>query len=419
MTPEEKENIRQVKDRYQIIGFDEKLYAALSNALKAARTNAPVLILGENGVGKENIAKIIHGNSKRKNHPFIAIDCGAIPEGTMSSELFGHKKGAFTGADDNRKGYFEQVNGGTIFLDEIADMPLTTQTSLLRILEYGEFLPVGSSIPQKCDVRIIAATNKNLYQLIADGKFRQDLFHRLFCISVNVPALRERKNDIPLLFAYFAEKVADEYQCAPISLTDEAEEILKDFPWPGNIRELKNVVSRISTLETKRTIDGELLQSYLQYPSLSRLLPSVIQPGHQSDMRYDQDALRQEVTSLRDRLQKLEEHYTATICKIYEWMSGNSPASATDVAPVVPALPAPSASDTAREAPINVEATEVPDMEEAATETVKTDNRSREEFLRDRILAALERNNGNREATAKEVGISTRTLYRKLKEYGH
>lgn len=419
MTPEEKENIKQVKDRYQIVGFDEKLYAALSNALKAATTNVPVLVLGENGVGKENIAKIIHGNSKRKNHPFISVDCGAIPEGTMNSELFGHVKGAFSDAYEDRKGYFEQVDGGTIFLDEVADMPIQTQNSLLRILENGEYMRVGSSVLRKCNVRIIAATNKDLYQLIAEGKFRQDLFYRLFCISINVPALRERKDDIPILFTYFAEKVADEYKCDPISLTDEAEEILKNFPWPGNIRELRNVVSRISSLETKRLIDGELLQSYLQYKPLTRLLPSVILPGHQSDLRYDQDALRQEVASLRDRLQKLEDHYTATICKIYEWMSGNSPASATDVAPVVPALPAPSASDTAREAPINVEATEVPDMEEAATETAKTDNRSREEFLRDRILAALERNNGNREATAKEVGISTRTLYRKLKEYGH
>lgn len=418
MTPEEKEIIRQIKDRYQIVGFDEKLYSALSTALKAARTNVPVLVLGENGVGKENIAKIIHGNSKRKNNPFISVDCGAIPEGTMNSELFGHKKGSFTSADENRKGYFEQVNGGTIFLDEIADMPLATQTSLLRILEYGEFFPVGSSTPQKCDVRVIAATNKDLYQMIADGKFRQDLFFRLFGIAINMPALRERKDDIPILFTYFAEKVAEEYKCEPIALTDEAEEILKDFPWPGNIRELRNLVSRISTLETQRTIDGELLKSYLQYKPITRLLPSVILPGKQSDMRYDQDALRQEVASLRDRLQKLEDHYSATICKIYEWMSGPSNASSAEVTPVVHALPAPSHTDSDYEAPINVEATEVPDVETPAVEATKGDNRSREEFLRDRILAALERNHGNREATAKEVGISTRTLYRKLKEYG-
>lgn len=418
MTPEEKEDIRKIKDRYQIIGFDEKLYTALSFALKAATTNVPVMILGENGVGKENIAKLIHENSKRKNKPFISVDCGAIPEGTMNSELFGHERGAFSGAFESRKGYFEQVDGGTIFLDEIADMPIQTQNSLLRILENGEYLRVGSSELRKCNVRVIAATNKDLYQMIAEGKFRQDLFYRLYCISINMPALRERKDDIPILFTYFAEKVADEYQCDPISLTPEAEEILKEFPWPGNIRELRNLVSRISTLETERTIDGELLQSYLQYKPVSRLLPSVIVPGKQADMRYEQDALRKEVALLRERLQKLEDHYSSTICKIYEWMSGSTNAAQPADTPVMHALPAPSHPDSDYEGPINVEATEVPDVETPAAEVAKGDNRSREEFLRDRILAALEKNHGNREATAKEVGISTRTLYRKLKEYG-
>lgn len=418
MTPEEKEKIRQAKGRYQIIGFDEKLYKALSIALKAAHAKEPVLILGENGVGKENIAKIIHDHSIRKNKPFISVNCGAIPEGTMNSELFGHEKGAFTGAIENRKGYFEQVDGGTIFLDEVADMPLSTQNSLLRILEYGEFFRVGSSSLQKCDVRVVAATNKDLYQLMVDGKFRQDLYYRICVIPIEMPALRERKDDIPILFTYFADKIADEYRCEPITLTEDAKEMLKNLPWPGNIRELRNLVNRISTLETNRTINGEILKSYLISEPVTKQLPTIVTPGQQSDIRYDQEALRQEVTMLRSRLDKLENEYKEALLKLFEMISSSHDGPASDVTPIIHALPAPSATDSHYEAPINVEATEIPSIESPVEEVSKSDNRTREEFLRDRILSALERNNGNREATAKEVGISTRTLYRKLKDYG-
>src|SRR5215218_45101 len=245
-------NIQEIKQRFEIIGNSPLLNIALETAVKVAATDITVLINGESGVGKEAFSKIIHGLSNRKHGPFIAVNCGAIPEGTIDSELFGHEKGSFTGAHDLRKGYFETVNGGTIFLDEIGELPLGTQARLLRVLESGEFIRVGSSKVQKTDVRVIAASNKDLLQLVDQNKFREDLYYRLNTVPIRVPALRDRKEDIPLLFRKFAVDFAEKYRTGPVQLDEEARNRLINYPWPGNVRELKNIAEQISVLSTDK-----------------------------------------------------------------------------------------------------------------------------------------------------------------------
>jgi len=256
-------NIQEIKNRFGIVGLSSKLDHALEVAIQVAPTNLTVLITGESGVGKEVFSKIIHQNSPRRHNYFIAVNCGAIPPGTIDSELFGHEKGAFTGASEARKGYFEVVNGGSIFLDEVAELPLETQVRLLRVLETGEFIRVGSSKVQKTDVRVIAATNVNLYTAIEKGKFREDLFYRLNTVPIRIPALRERKEDIPLLFKKFALDFSEEYRIPPVKLTEEAEQFLINYRWPGNIRQLKNFTEQVSILEKNRIIDAEAVLKYL------------------------------------------------------------------------------------------------------------------------------------------------------------
>ena len=257
------ENISLAKQRFGIIGEDSTLNLAISRALLVAETDLPVLIYGENGVGKESISKIIHFYSKRKNNNFIAINCGAIPQGTIDSELFGHEKGSFTGAVEKRKGYFEEASNGTIFLDEIGEMPLETQTKLLRVLENDEILHVGSSKVQKINVRIIAATNVNLLKSVKDGKFREDLYYRLNCVNINIPPLRERGNDVLFLAYKFSNDFAFQYKMAPIKFTVEAEELLLKYQFPGNIRQLRNIIGQISIFEKNKEIDFSTLQKYL------------------------------------------------------------------------------------------------------------------------------------------------------------
>ena len=269
-------NTKQAKQRFGIVGNNDKLERALDVSLQVAPTDISILVIGESGTGKENIPKIIHQNSKRKHNPFIAVNCGAIPEGTIDSELFGHEKGSFTGAHDSRKGYFEAANGGTIFLDEVAELPLQTQVRLLRVLETGEFIKVGSSKVLKTDVRIIAATNENIQQAINKGKFREDLFYRLSTVPINIPPLRERKEDVHLLFRKFAADFAEKYRMPTIQLNSDAVNALIGYSWPGNIRQLKNITEQISVIEKEREVNAETLLRYLPEKATHSNLPMVI-----------------------------------------------------------------------------------------------------------------------------------------------
>src|SRR5690606_31816418 len=276
------ESVQAIKQRFEIIGNDPKLNRAIEKAIQVAPTDISVLVTGESGVGKENIPRIIHALSHRKHGKYIAVNCGAIPEGTIDSELFGHEKGAFTGATGTREGYFEVANGGTIFLDEVGELPLTTQVRLLRVLENGEFIKVGSSQVQKTNVRIVAATNVNMYDAIQKGKFREDLYYRLSTVEIMLPPLRDRKDDIHLLFRKFAADFAHKYKMPPIRLNEPAVQYLQKYRWPGNIRQLRNVAEQISVLETNRDISAETLQSYLPVEGMN--LPTVI-----NDKRTESD----------------------------------------------------------------------------------------------------------------------------------
>jgi transcriptional regulator with PAS, ATPase and Fis domain len=266
-----KMDLQSIKNRFGIIGNSPSLNHALNIATQVANTDLSVLINGESGVGKEVFSQIIHALSARKHNSFIAVNCGAIPEGTIDSELFGHEKGSFTGAVDSRKGYFETVNGGTIFLDEIGEMPLGTQARLLRVLEAGEYIRVGSSKVQKTDVRVIAATNKELIESAQTGKFREDLYYRLNTVPIRVPSLRDRKEDIPLLFRKFVSDFSDKYKSVPVQLDDEAKNVLINYPWPGNVRELKNIAEQISVLSTDKILNGNKLKSFLPEHNYSRM----------------------------------------------------------------------------------------------------------------------------------------------------
>jgi transcriptional regulator with PAS, ATPase and Fis domain len=300
------DHLQPIKQRYGIIGNDPKLNRALDKAVRVAPTDITVLITGESGVGKENIPKIIHQNSHRKHGPYFAVNCGAIPEGTIDSELFGHEKGSFTGAAATRKGYFEVADGGTLFLDEVGELPLTTQVRLLRVLENGEFLKVGSSKVQKTDVRIVAATNKNLLKLIEEGKFREDLYYRLNTVEIDLPPLRERGSDIHLLFRKFAADFAQKYGKPAIRLTPEAVAVLESYDWPGNIRQLRNIVEEISVMEENRMIDAETLKKYL--PDFKKSLPSIV-PSETAhfDFNKDREMIYKLIFDLKKELDYLKE----------------------------------------------------------------------------------------------------------------
>lgn len=390
--------IQSVKQRYNIIGDDPKLNHALDTALQVAPTDLSVLVTGESGVGKEVIPQIIHNNSPRKHGPYIAVNCGAIPEGTMDSELFGHEKGAFTGAIETRKGYFEVANGGTIFLDEVADLPLATQVRLLRVLQSGEFIKVGSSKVQKTNVRVVAATNVNIQVAMQQGKFREDLYYRLATIPISIPALRERKNDIYLLFRKFAVDFADANHIPPVKLTRDAQLLLREYPWPGNIRQLKSVAEQISILETDREIDEATLAKYL--PEQTNLsLPVPTSNAYSANFMNDRDVifsmlgnLKKEVIELKGRL----DHISSPDNVVVE---------SQDVLPTH--------RDDAKQV-VN----EYVIHEEVKDEEPQEDNLSIEDRSVDLIKKCLKKYRGKRRPAAKELGISERTLYRKIQEYG-
>jgi transcriptional regulator with PAS, ATPase and Fis domain len=414
------ESVQAIKQRFEIIGNDPKLNRAVEKAIQVAPTDISVLVTGESGVGKENIPKIIHALSHRKHGKYIAVNCGAIPEGTIDSELFGHEKGSFTGATGTREGYFEVANGGTIFLDEVGELPLTTQVRLLRVLENGEFIKVGSSQVQKTNVRIVAATNVNMFDAIEKGKFREDLFYRLSTVDIMLPPLRDRKEDIHLLFRKFAADFAHKYKMPPIKLEEEAIQFLLKYRWSGNIRQLRNVAEQISVLETKREISSQTLLSYL--PIENQNLPSVIgTKKSESDFSNEREILYKVLFDMKSDLNdlkkltlelmqngssKVQETNKGLIQKIY----GNSEENTIfEEKPRVEMIPTQN----------NLIAEEFEDDDNYLfAETVdEEETLSLEAKEIELIKKSLERNKGKRKAAADELGISERTLYRKIKQY--
>ena len=398
-------NLNSIKQRYGIIGFDPALDRAIDVAVQVARTDLSVLITGESGVGKENFPRIIHDNSRRKNGQYIAVNCGAIPEGTIDSELFGHEKGAYTGAVDLRRGYFESVDGGTIFLDEVADLPLSTQIRLLRVLENGEFIRVGSSKVLKTNVRVVAATNVDIADRIAKGKFRSDLYYRLNSVPIHVPALRERKGDIYPLFMKFATDFSAQYSSPPIQLDEVAQRMLREYRWPGNIRQLKHVTEQISLLEKERVVTAEVLSTYLTDPigsNLPALLPSESENSEnfQRKVVFKIMGMQHEIDELKGIVKQL--------------ISGSMPASDKS-------LHEYKLHDNELDLEISHEqrAPAVADLPGYTNAIViPEDDLSINNVEKNTISKALELNGGNRKQAAKELGISERTLYRKIKEYG-
>ncbi len=396
--------IQQVKQRFGIIGNNEALSRDIDIAIQVAPTDLSVLITGESGVGKESFPQIIHQYSKRKHGQYIAVNCGAIPEGTIDSELFGHEKGAFTGAIGERKGYFGEANGGTIFLDEVGELPLSTQARLLRVLESGEFLKVGSSKVQKTDVRVVAATNVNLLQAIYDGRFREDLYYRLNTIPIQVPSLRDRGDDVILLFKKFAHDFAEKYRMPSIQLTDGAKDVLLDYTWPGNVRQLKNITEQISIIETNRDIDAKILKTYLPSSNINRL-PAITGKNDHKNYESERELLytvlfdmRQEVSELK----KVVHTLMADRNNIKHVPTDVSTNNVTTLPTIIHSVKSPMSSSI-----------DAPMVEEYVEEPLSLD-----EVEREMIRKALERHHGKRKNAAQDLNISERTLYRKLKEYG-
>lgn len=398
-------DIQSLKLRYDIIGNDPKLLLALNKAIQVAPTDLSILITGESGVGKDVFSRIIHENSTRKHarggRGLISVNCGAIPEGTIESELFGHVKGAFTGADRSRKGYFEEADGGTIFLDEIGELPLAMQVKLLRVLENGEIIPVGSSTAQKINVRVVAATNVDIVEAVRTGRFREDLYYRLNQISIYLPPLRERKDDVPLLFRKFSSDVAEKYHMPPIVLTDAAKRVMMDYPWYGNIRELKNITEQIAVVETERTITPEILQNYLSYVPTEKM-PALVDGSQHSGGSQITDrelllkalTMGQMINEMRSEINDLRQMVSQLA------RSGSLP-------PV----------EHGTYLPATQPYTEEHEEEFVTPEVIEDESLGLEDRERKAIVRALEQNRGNRKGAAADLHISERTLYRKLKEY--
>ena len=396
----EQKDLQRIKQQFSIIGNNAQLNRGIEIAVQVALTDLSVLITGESGVGKEHFPKIIHQYSARKHGPYFAVNCGAIPEGTIDSELFGHEKGAFTDAKSERKGYFEIADGGTLFLDEVGELPLSTQARLLRVLETGEFIRMGSSHVQKTNVRVVAATNLNIPKAIEEGRFREDLYYRLNTVEIKVPALRERKEDIPLLFRKFVVDFAERYRMPAIRLTDEATDMLKSYYWQGNVRQLKNVAEQISIIEQRREITPDILAHYLPAHQMHRGLAVV---GHaQQEMSMEErtmlynmmGAMKREINMLKEQVELLlknNDPRTPIGEEIVAWEHGQVLAPTDEM----------------------VE----PEMAQEVTIVAPAKELKLSDLERETIRQALERNGGNRKATAAELGLSERTLYRKIKEY--
>ena len=376
------QEIQAIKQRFSIIGSNPALNRAIEIAVQVAKTDLSVLITGESGVGKEHFPQIIHAYSSRKHGPYFAVNCGAIPEGTIDSELFGHEKGAYTDAKTERRGYFEIANGGTLFLDEVGELPMSTQVRLLRVLETGEFIRMGSSQVQKTNVRVVAATNLDIPKAISEGRFREDLYYRLNTVEIKVPALRDRKEDIPLLFRKFSVDFAEKYKMPPVRLNEEANRLLQNYYWNGNIRQLKNVAEQVSIMETNHDITADTLRQYLPQNEMQQSI-QLARPQQTNDSFLNEREIlykvlfdmKRDMTEMRQQLNGLLSNQTAS-----------------------------------NPAPINQE-------EYQTVEEIHDEPTNIEQLEKDSIRRALEKNAGNRKAAAAVLGISERTLYRKIKEY--
>ena len=416
-------DIQNIKLRFGIIGNAEGLNRAIDIAMQVAPTDLSVLITGESGVGKETFPQIVHQFSRRKHGQYIAVNCGAIPEGTIDSELFGHEKGSFTGAIGDRNGYFAEANGGTIFLDEVGELPLATQARLLRVLESGEFIKVGSSKVQKTDVRIVAATNVNLTRAIAEGRFREDLFYRLNTVPIQIPPLRERGEDIALLFRKFAFDFSEKYRMPGIQLTEDARAMLMAYPWPGNVRQLKNITEQISIIETHREINSNILQRYLPVQPMDNRLPMLLGSnggsGGGKTFESEREILYQVLFDLRRDVTELKKLVNTLMAE--RGMPSVAPTTAPvpyfqeptyDMVQAVPSTP------TINIAPVKHGGVARVDDDIQDTEEYVEENLSLDEVEKEMIRKALERHHGRRKNAAMDLKISERTLYRKIKEYG-
>ena len=399
--------LQVIKQRYNIVGNCDALNHVLDVALQVAPTDLSVLIIGESGVGKEIIPRVIHDNSPRRREKYFAINCGSIPEGTIDSELFGHVKGSYTGAVSDSPGYFGVANKGTLFLDEVGELPLATQARLLRVLETGEYIPVGGTEIRKTDVRIVAATNVNIRQAISEGRFREDLYYRLNSIPIQMPPLRERGEDIVLLFRLFAMQMAEKYRMERVVLNDEAKQMLMRYKWPGNVRQLKNITEQISILSKERLITPEILAKFIPQDRETTQLAVINQGGDHSfenereilykilfELRGNVNDMRREMSQLKKQIEDVQSTPKTII----------GTASTPAAMPTIPAMNAPALEDAV--------------AEEYVEPTPEQENLNLNELSRQMLVKALERNNGNRSKAAQELGISDRTLYRRLKQYG-
>ena len=404
------DNIQTVKQRFGIIGNDIQLTRALEKAVRVSPTDISVLVTGESGVGKESIPKIIHQLSHRKHAKYIAVNCGAIPEGTIDSELFGHEKGAFTGASSTRKGYFEVADGGTIFLDEVGELPLTTQVRLLRVLENGEFIKVGSSQVQKTNVRIVAATNLNMQLAIQKEKFREDLYYRLSTIEINLPPLRERKEDIHLLFRKFASDFAQKYRMPTIRLDDNATNLLLNYRFPGNIRQLRNIAEQISVVEETRLVTAEKITQYL--PNNKGNLPALVGVSSESDFSTERDIMYKVLFDMRNDINDLKK-LTLDLMQ-----SGNTEKVQEENHQLIEKIYQEKNPEHYPVEVVNLPQHHDPKNNyDFVEDIVESENLSLQEKEIEMIKRSLEKNNNKRKLAAKELGISERTLYRKIKQY--
>jgi DNA-binding NtrC family response regulator len=411
--------IQSIKNRFGIIGNSPALNYALQVATQVANTDLTVLIVGESGVGKEIFSQIIHALSPRKHSPFIAVNCGAIPEGTIDSELFGHEKGSFTGAVDARKGYFETVNGGTLFMDEIGETPLGTQARLLRVLENAEFIRVGSSKVQKTDVRVIAATNKDLLQATQNNKFREDLYYRLNTVPIRVPSLRERKEDIILLFRKFAVDFAERYRTSPIQLTEDAKNVLLNYSWPGNVRELKNIAEQISVLAEDKTITAQVLENFLPKHTTQHLPMLVAGSGsnvNQAEFMNERDILYKLFFDLKKDVTEMKKMFLEII------QNPNAISSVSDVIEEsylhdIPVVRQQQENYSGNVIPVVSQPLMINDGHSIQDTVVVDESLNIMDKEKELIEKALRKHKGKRKDAATDLGISERTLYRKLKEY--
>lgn len=416
----ETSQLQRLKQRYGIVGNDDALNRALEIALKISPVDLSVLIMGENGVGKEIFPRVIHDHSLRKGKKYLAVNCGAIPDGTIDSELFGHEKGAFTGAVERREGYFAVADGGTLFLDEVGELPLPTQARLLRVLETGEYIPVGASEVKRTDVRIVAATNVDMEKAIADGKFREDLFYRLNSVSINIPPLRQRGADVVLLFRKFALEMSEKYKMPPIRLTPEAQKMLVSYAWPGNVRQLKNIAENMSVTSEEREITPEILSLYLPAENTSQgHVVALASKEETHSFEKEREFIYQMLFDLRREVAELKQMVGEKHLPMVG-RDADSPTSSSRGLAIYQPQPALGRPMEKTDNSLIQDAEEVTDNDVAAKETDEEDvvvDGSLEEMERKSIKSVLNKNNGNRRLAAKQLGISERTLYRKIKEY--